>query len=115
MIDGVVACRVKSRAHLKAGGPAVRPAAILAPRKRNLDHYFPRYLPLRRSRTVTIAGDGNTDLDLCIFDVNGKLVARAIDLTDGEAITFLPSLTSTYRGPQSVVLLWPHSRPVASM
>jgi hypothetical protein len=46
---------------------------------------------------VSIVGDGTTDLDLYIYDNNGRLVARAIGLTDRETITFFPSFTSNYR------------------
>lgn len=46
---------------------------------------------------VSIAGDGDTDLDLYVFDNNGRLVARAIGLTDRETISFIPRLTSNFR------------------
>ncbi len=47
--------------------------------------------------TVTIAGDGDTDLDIYVWDANGNLVARAIGLTDRESVSFVPNFTSTYR------------------
>lgn len=46
---------------------------------------------------VSIAGDGDTDLDLYVFDNNGNLVVRAIGLTDRETVSFVPAFTSNYR------------------
>src|SRR5476649_981125 len=49
------------------------------------------------SATISIAGDGDTDLDLYVYDANGNLIARAIGLTDRETVSFLPYVTSSFR------------------
>jgi hypothetical protein len=38
--------------------------------------------------TVSIVGDGDTDLDLFIYDMQGRLVAQGIGPTDRETLTF---------------------------
>lgn len=46
---------------------------------------------------VSIAGDGDTDLDLFVYDRFGNLVAQGIGLTDRETVRWLPRSTGTYR------------------
>lgn len=46
---------------------------------------------------VTVVGDGDTDLDLYIYDSNGNLVAQDIDFTDRCVCTWTPRYTQTYR------------------
>ncbi len=47
--------------------------------------------------TVVIVGDGATDLDIYIWDMNNNLVARAIGATDRETASFLPFNTGEFR------------------
>jgi hypothetical protein len=47
--------------------------------------------------TISLEGDGTTDLDLYVFDMNGNLVVRAIGLTDRETVRFFPPANATYR------------------
>jgi hypothetical protein len=47
--------------------------------------------------TVSIVGDGDTDLDLYVYDANGNLIARAVGLSDRETISFFPFQTGTFR------------------
>lgn len=46
---------------------------------------------------VTVIGDGDTDLDLYIYDMNGNLIVQDIDGTDQCVVVFYPSVTKTYR------------------
>ena len=46
---------------------------------------------------VSIAGDGDTDLDLYVYDSAGRLVASGIGASDREMVSFVPLGTQTYR------------------
>jgi hypothetical protein len=46
---------------------------------------------------VSIAGDGDTDLDLFIYDASGRLVVYAIGPTDRETVSWTPPATGFYR------------------
>jgi hypothetical protein len=46
---------------------------------------------------VSIAGDGDTDLDLFVYDQFGNLVVQGIGLTDRETVSWTPFATGTYR------------------
>jgi len=46
---------------------------------------------------VAISGDGDTDLDLFVYDSNGRLVAQGVGLTDHETVRFYVPTTGTYR------------------
>ena len=41
--------------------------------------------------TVSIARDGDTDLDIYVFDANGNLITRAVGLSDRETVSFIPT------------------------
>ncbi len=45
---------------------------------------------------VTVIGDGDTDLDLYVYDNNGNLIARDVDYTDDCVATFTPRWTGTF-------------------
>ena len=47
--------------------------------------------------TVALVGDGATDLDIYVWDMNNNLVTRAIGATDRETVSFLPFNTGSYR------------------
>jgi hypothetical protein len=47
--------------------------------------------------SVAIVGDGFTDLDIFVYDMQGRLVAQGIGPTDIELVTWLPAQTQTYR------------------
>lgn len=47
--------------------------------------------------TVSIVGDGDTDLDLYVYDANNNLIASGIGLSDRETVSFVPHVTSTFR------------------
>ncbi len=46
---------------------------------------------------VTAVGDGDTDLDLYIYDQNGNLIAQDIDYTDRCICTWTPRWTGSFR------------------
>jgi hypothetical protein len=46
---------------------------------------------------VAIVGDGATDLDIFIYDPQGRLVAQGIGPTDIEVVSWVPAQTQTYR------------------
>lgn len=45
---------------------------------------------------ITLIGDGDTDLDLFVYDSAGNRVASDIGPTDTAVITFTPRATATY-------------------
>lgn len=46
---------------------------------------------------VTVVGDGDTDLDLYIYDENGNLIDKDIDYTDVCVCSWTPSWTGTFQ------------------
>lgn len=57
------------------------------------------YEPFRGGETarVAIVGDGATDLDIYVYDMQGRLVARGTGPSDIEVVTWVPNQTQTYR------------------
>ena len=49
------------------------------------------------STTVAISGDGDTDLDLYVYDENGNLVASDLGSSDQAVVTFTPAWTGGFR------------------
>jgi hypothetical protein len=47
--------------------------------------------------TISIVGDGDTDLDLYVYDANGNLIASGIGLSDRETVSFIPFATGAFR------------------
>jgi hypothetical protein len=47
--------------------------------------------------TVAIHGDGSTDLDLFVYDMQGRLIVQGIGLTDREVVSWVPNGTQRYR------------------
>lgn len=45
---------------------------------------------------VTLSGDGDTDLDLYIFDNNGNLICKSITYGDDEYCSWTPSWTGRF-------------------
>jgi hypothetical protein len=58
--------------------------------------YFETFRGGEQAR-VAIVGDGGTDLDLFVYDMDGRLVAQGIGLTDVEQVSWIPCWTQTYR------------------
>jgi hypothetical protein len=47
--------------------------------------------------TVAISGDGDTDLDLYVYDENGNLVASDLSTSDTAAVSWTPAWTGDFR------------------
>jgi hypothetical protein len=45
---------------------------------------------------ITVSGDGDTDLDLYVYDENGYLIASDTDLTDQCVVSFTPLWTGSF-------------------
>ena len=45
---------------------------------------------------VTVVGDGDTDLDLKVYDENGNLIAQDIDTTDRCFVRWIPRWTGRF-------------------
>ena len=45
---------------------------------------------------VTVVGDGDTDLDLYVYDQNGNLIDKDVDYTDNCVCTFVPRWTGLF-------------------
>jgi len=46
--------------------------------------------------TVVVTGDGDTDLDLYVYDENGNLIAKDEDYSDDCVVNFMPRWTGLY-------------------
>jgi hypothetical protein len=74
------------------GGPKVLHTAVLA---RSTDVYHVSFRAGEMA-VVTVIGDGDTDLDLYVYDAFGNLVGSDEDLTDTCVVSFLPPRTGVY-------------------
>lgn len=46
---------------------------------------------------ISLRGDGDTDLDLYVYDENGNLVAHSAGYSDRESVAWMPRWTGTFR------------------
>lgn len=46
---------------------------------------------------ILVSGDGDTDLDLYVFDENGNLIAKDDDNTDDCYVRFIPKWTGSFK------------------
>jgi hypothetical protein len=46
---------------------------------------------------LELSGDGDTDLDIYVYDAAGNLVAFGVGVSDRERVTFTPTVTGNYR------------------
>jgi len=46
---------------------------------------------------IVISGDGDTDLDLFVYDANGNLIGSDTDRSDDCVVRFQPYWTGTFR------------------
>ena len=84
-------------AHLEAG--AVRGPQVGYGERVNANATTYYYVEFSRGRLaeVFVVGDGDTDLDLYIYDENGNLIDSDIDLTDVCLCEWYPEWTGTFR------------------
>jgi hypothetical protein len=57
---------------------------------------FERYVGGQTAR-LALVGDGDTDLDIYVYDRFGNLVASGTGLRDREVVSFFPLVTGNYR------------------
>lgn len=74
------------------GGPRRNTTSVLA---KSTDTYNIRFRGLE-SAVVVLRGDGDTDLDLYVYDENGNLVARDDDYSDGCVAAWTPLYSGVF-------------------
>ena len=77
-----------------AGGPNGRTVDTV--RAYSSDSYTLTFRGDERA-TVIVSGDGDTDLDLFVYDANGNLVASDDDFTDDCVASWVPRWTGQFR------------------
>ncbi len=75
------------------GGPIVHSDRVLA---RSADNYTIRFRGREAARVVVI-GDGDTDLDLYVYDENGNLIGSDTNGTDNCVVEWTPRWTGPFR------------------
>jgi hypothetical protein len=60
-------------------------------------HTYTEDFYVGKASMIIVSGDGDTDLDLYVFDRFGNLVASDTDLTDQCVVAFVPSWPGRYR------------------
>lgn len=91
MVDEVEQlCNISTRGAV--GGPKQTQGAVLA-KDSHLYHikFYGTYLA-----EVLVSGDGDTDLDLYIYDENGNLIVSDTDYTDECYVNWIPAWTGSY-------------------
>jgi len=85
----------------RVGGPGEKYALILG----NSNDYYDINFIEGRLAEIVVRGDGDTDLDLYVFDSNGHLIVQDADYTDRCYVSWVPLWTGRYtvkivnRGP----------------
>ena len=74
-------------------GPLIQTARVPALQSHFYNESFVGGVPT----AIAIHGDGDTDLDIFVYNSAGQVVARAIGLSDREVVTFTPPVTGSYR------------------
>jgi len=82
--------KVKTRGAL--GGPRYQVDAVNA--KSYLDYQLA--FTAGRLAEIVLSGDGDTDLDLYVYDANGNLIAYSEDYSDDCYVSWVPAWTGSY-------------------
>jgi len=77
----------------RSGGPAIEYESVNAS---SSDYYNVRFNG-GEVAMVVVSGDGDTDLDLYIYDQYGHLVTKDTDLSDDCVVRWVPEWTQTYK------------------
>jgi len=91
------------KATLDGGSDAVRPLGRVGGTTHHRDQVEAQMTDVYRitfvrgeSAVVRVIGDGDTDLDLYVYDENGRLVAEDSDSTDYCVVSWTPRWTGTF-------------------
>jgi hypothetical protein len=74
------------------GGPRIGEYRVLA---NSIDSYIVKFYA-NEPATVALSGDGDTDLDLYVFDENGNLIDKDVDYSDDCIVTWNPRWTGNF-------------------
>ncbi|PWG65808.1 hypothetical protein [Sediminicurvatus halobius] len=78
----------------RSGGAAAGNFRVLA---RSTDVFNNVYFDGGRTASVSIRGDGDTDLDLYVYDENGNEICASVSYSDRETCTWRPRWTGPFR------------------
>ena len=76
----------------KVGGPGKNNSSV---RGDGTDSYDISFIKGELAEIIVV-GDGDTDLDLFVYDSNGNLIVQDIDYTDTCLVSWVPSWTGRY-------------------
>ena len=93
--DGVLNAlidQVKNNVRGAVGGPKYAVSSVNA----HGTHVYRVNFRAGETGIVTVVGDGDTDLDLYVYDQNGNLIDKDVDYTDNCVCTFVPRWTGLF-------------------
>lgn len=93
MLAMVADARVQAQSRGRTQGPGVSHTRVEA----FATDYFTESFRGGEYAHVSIVGDGDTDLDLYIYDENGNEICAALGYTDRESCGFTPRWTGSFR------------------
>lgn len=74
------------------GGPKIQKERVLG---KDVDSYKVKFWA-KELAEVCVSGDGDTDLDLYVYDENGNLIESDTDYTDECVVRWVPAWTGTF-------------------
>lgn len=83
---------VSSSTRGAVGGPKVQEERVLG---KDVDSYKVKFWA-KELAEVCVSGDGDTDLDLYVYDENGNLIGSDTDYTDECVVRWVPVWTGTF-------------------
>ncbi len=83
---------VSSSTRGAVGGPKVQKERVLG---KDVDTYKVKFWS-KELAEVCVSGDGDTDLDLYVYDENGNLIESDTDYTDDCVVRWVPAWTGTF-------------------
>ena len=88
-----LSCLVAPAVASPVGGPKYDVHAVLA----NSTDVFQVSFNGKEEAAVVISGDGDTDLDLFVYDENGNLIDSDTEVGDDCVVRFIPRWTGKFR------------------